>query len=387
MIRRKGRTRRFLAAAAVAVSISLGASAALFSTCGPFTDVAADVFCPFVLEVFYVGITTGTTATTYDPSSPVSRLQMATFLSRGVDAVLLRGSRRAALGQFWKRGSNAFLEINLDTNTVGTAMAVSDGTDVFVSNTVNGKVFRVRNDGKVLETTTGAAGAYGLVSAGGKIWVTSTPGNGDLYSIQPSVGAGFFGWYAFTGANPTDITFDGTSIWTANLSGSVSRFNPATPAFSMVTTGFVSPFGILFDGSNVWVTDIGLNKLQKLDGNAAILQTVTVGSSPRFPMFDGANIWVPNFLSNSVSIVHASTGAVVSTLTGNGLNGPVAAAFDGERAMVTNYSGDSLSLWKAADLTTIGTVTLPPGSAPNGACSDGVNFWVALYGRGTLLRF
>ncbi|HEV8117299.1 MAG TPA: hypothetical protein VGQ32_02175, partial [Thermoanaerobaculia bacterium] len=63
--------------------------------------MAADSFCPFVLEVFFVGVTTGTTATTYDPTTAVSRLQMAAFLSRSVDGVLKRGSRRAAMKQFW----------------------------------------------------------------------------------------------------------------------------------------------------------------------------------------------------------------------------------------------------------------------------------------------
>src|SRR5262249_47637964 len=82
-------------------ALLLGAATALLGTCGPFTDVAADVFCPFVLEIFYLGITTGTTATTYDPASNVSRLQMAAFLSRTVDGVLKRGSRRAILDQFW----------------------------------------------------------------------------------------------------------------------------------------------------------------------------------------------------------------------------------------------------------------------------------------------
>ena len=76
--------------------VLLGASSALFGVCGPFTDVAADSFCPFVLEIFYLAITTGTTPTTYDPTSNVNRLQMAAFLSRSVDGVLRRGSRRVA---------------------------------------------------------------------------------------------------------------------------------------------------------------------------------------------------------------------------------------------------------------------------------------------------
>src|SRR6185295_451701 len=95
------RARRVFASFAFAAAIAAGASSALRGICGPFTDVAGDAFCPFVLEIFSLGITTGTTPTTYDPSSNVSRLQMAAFLSRTVDGVLKRGSRRASLDQFW----------------------------------------------------------------------------------------------------------------------------------------------------------------------------------------------------------------------------------------------------------------------------------------------
>src|SRR6266498_1411184 len=98
------------------LTVLLGASSALLGVCGPFTDVAADAFCPFVLEVFYLGITTGTTPTTYDPASSVSRLQMAAFLSRSVDGVLKRGSRRAALNRYWTSSS----ELSLGLTTVGT---------------------------------------------------------------------------------------------------------------------------------------------------------------------------------------------------------------------------------------------------------------------------
>src|SRR6266508_4476268 len=82
-------------------TVIFGGASGLLGVCGPFTDVAADAFCPFVLEIFTLGITTGTTPTTYDPTSSVNRLQMAAFLSRSVDGVLKRGSRRAALDQFW----------------------------------------------------------------------------------------------------------------------------------------------------------------------------------------------------------------------------------------------------------------------------------------------
>src|SRR5262249_42606154 len=145
-----------------------------------------------------------------------------------------------------------------------------------------------------------------------------------------------------------------------------------------VTTGFSVPLGALFDGANVWVTDQAQGTLLKLNSGGAVLLTVTVGSSASAPVFDGANIWVPNQGSNSVSVVRAINGAVLATLTGNGLNLPFHAAFDGERVLVTNQQGGggSVSLWKAADLTAIGNL-LTGGSAVY-ACSDGANFWFTL---------
>src|SRR6476661_6385234 len=85
----------------VSAALLSGGAGALLGLCGPFTDVTDATFCPFVLEIFTLGITTGTTPTTYAPTDPVSRLQMAAFLSRTVDGVLQRGSRRAALNRFW----------------------------------------------------------------------------------------------------------------------------------------------------------------------------------------------------------------------------------------------------------------------------------------------
>ena len=87
------------------------ASASLRATCGPFTDAAADAFCPFVLEILTLGITTGTTATTFDPTSDVTRLRMAAFLGsdgrsdaparqrEGAPGPVLHASERARPGR------------------------------------------------------------------------------------------------------------------------------------------------------------------------------------------------------------------------------------------------------------------------------------------------
>ena len=48
----------------------------------PFTDVAASSASADIARIYGLGITTGTTATTYTPKTPVTRAQMASFLTR-----------------------------------------------------------------------------------------------------------------------------------------------------------------------------------------------------------------------------------------------------------------------------------------------------------------
>ena len=373
--------------------VLLGASSALFAVCGPFTDVAADGFCPFVLEIFYLGITTGTTPTTYDPSGNVNRTQMAAFLSRTVDQTLQRGARRAALKHFWTPQNSGALGIT----TVGSSpvLVESDGADLWVANGGGGgTVSRVRgSDGKLLETWTGTGGAYGVLVAMGRIFVTGAMNPGQLYRIDPTQAPGAVSTVASNlGIVPLAIAFDGSRIWTTNAGppGSVSIVTPgaAIPwTVTTVTTGFSSIRAALYDGANVWVADNGAGTLLKLDGSGTILQTVTVGIFPQLPVFDGASIWVPSFSTASVSVVRASSGTVLATLTGNGLNGPLAAAFDGQTVLITNKAGDSVSLWKAADLTALGAFGTGVSTGPLGACSDGVNFWVTLQLVNKLARF
>ncbi len=111
-----------------------------------------------------------------------------------------------------------------------------------------------------------------------------------------------------------------------------------------------------------------------------------MGNGPFLPVFDGTNIWVPNSSSNTVTVVRASTGAVLASLTGNGMSQPNTAAFDGEIILVAN-GGNSVSMWKATDLSPVGSLGTDPGTFPVGACSDGLNFWVTFQGTNKLARF
>jgi hypothetical protein len=387
----------------ILITLASGRLRADSGTCGgqmiavPFNDVVGSPFFCEIAAAFFSGLTNGTTATTFSPGDPVLREQMAAFTTRTLDQSLKRGSRRAALGQFWTTQGGG----NLGITDVGTQprQVKSDGADLWVANHDSATVSRVRaSDGKLLETWTGATNAFGVLVAMGKVFVTGDTDPGSLYQIDPTQPAGMVTTLSSgLGSLSRGIAFDGGRIWTANtgfpLPGSVSiiTLNPTT--VTNVTTGFNLPLGIVYDGANIWVTDDvsgDVDKLHKLDSNGNILMSIDVGGRPGLPIFDGINIWVPNFLSGTVTVVRAIgplSGTVLATLSGNGLNGPAQAAFDGERILVTNSAGTSVSLWKASDLTPIGTFSTGAGAFPVGVCSDGVNFWITLRFADKLARF
>src|SRR5436190_2497603 len=67
----------------------------------PFTDVQGNAFFCQIAAAYFSGLSNGTSATTYSPTAPVAREQMAAFVTRTLDQSLKRGSRRAALDQWW----------------------------------------------------------------------------------------------------------------------------------------------------------------------------------------------------------------------------------------------------------------------------------------------
>jgi outer membrane lipoprotein-sorting protein len=365
----------------------------------PFTDVQGNQFFCAIALAYFSGLTNGTSATTYSPSNPVPREQMAAFVGRTLDQSLRRGSRRAALGQWWTSRNPAAQP----RTTVGDnpQFLVSDGTDVWVSNTDSNSISRVRaSDGALLNAVSVSINQpQGIIVAAGSKWVAGpnpfNSNDGLLTRFDSLSAAG----YVLPGAtNPIGITFDGENIWTANYSdgitgGSLTRFNISAQTATIFTASynFSPPLGILYDGANLWVTVPSLNVVRRVNqANGSSLQNIPVGQFPKFPAFDGANLWVPNSNEQSVTVVRAVgqlQGTVLATLTNNGLNLPQQVAFDGERVLVTNNGSDSVSLWKATDLTPLGTFSFGLNTFPFGICSDGTKFWVSLLGLDQIVSF
>jgi hypothetical protein len=352
----------------------------------PFTDVAGNLFFCEIAEAFFSGLTNGTTPTTYSPGQNVPREQMAAFITRTLDQSLRRGSRRAALKQFWTPKFDGF-----GFTTVGGTpeLVACDGADLWVTDVSGGTVSRVRaSDGKLLETWTGADFAVGVVVAAGKVFVTGSTSPGKLYQIDPTQPAGMVTTLTSSlGDSPRGIAFDGSRIWTANFGGSVSIVSLGTWTVNTVP-GFSLLSGLVYDGANMWVTNQGApGKLFKLDSNGLPIQTIDTGASPS-PVFDGTNIWVA--CQGSIVVVRASTGTVIATLHDFLIQNPVAGAFDGERIVFTDGgdgTGGYITVWKAADLTFLNVVGPGEKTPLVGVCSDGLNFWIALSETGQLARY
>jgi DNA-binding beta-propeller fold protein YncE len=357
----------------------------------PFTDIQGNGFFCQIAAAYFSGLTNGTSATTYSPGAPVAREQMAAFVTRTLDQSLKRGSRRAALDQWWTPQTPE----TLGTTTVGDQpMSIkSDGELVWVANFVGNSISCIQaSDGKLIKTYTGVTKPRALVVARGKIYVAGNEPAGKLYSIDPTSASSTATFVTDIGSNPIALAFDGEFIWCTNFVGNIYRINfDPDPVVAIVDPALGIPASLIYDGANIWVIDQGDNKIKKLNGGGtSVLQDVVVGSSAQPPIFDGTNIWVPNYNNDTITVIRASTGVVLATLTGNGLNGPGQVAFDGERILVVNRDGNGVSLWKASDLTPLGnfsTGTAGGGSSPEGVCSDGLNFWITLSGYDKVARF
>jgi hypothetical protein len=401
---RHGAIRCVLAALSAAAALSAGAAVRIAQDqCGPFTDVTPQ-FCPYVLEMYYLGITAGTSATTYSPNNPVTRGQAAVFVSKGINQALARSSKRAALGQWWLTAPHWDAGLGIAPGLDEAQGCTCDGADVWAADSGQNTVVRFRaSDGKIVDSWTVATRPFQVLSAMGRIFIADVePGvPGSLYMIDPAQPSGDATLVAGNlGAQPQRIVFDGARLWTVNADGgaATSSLSIVTPdsgtpwPVTTVTQGFSFLEDIVWDGSSIWVTDGGAGSLLRLDANGAIVQTVPA-SNPGRMVFDGTNIWVLQFhgkrTPSDILVVRAITGEIVATLSGNGPTIAQRGAFDGRRIMIGNTDPPNvspISLWDAASLQPLGTFSsglnnsFEPG--PNGICSDGVSFFLTFPGRG-----
>jgi hypothetical protein len=345
--------------------------------CGPFTDVSPSI-CPYVLEMYYLGVTAGTTPTTFSPDNTVTRGQAAVFVSKAVNQSLARSRRRAALGQW---GKSSYLTWSSGVGVVPldglTGQLTSDGENVWAVGSSG--IYRVRaSDGVLVDTWPITTGAVSPLIVLGRLFFAGSPtlNTWNLYMIDPTQPPGPpVNVAALPPNGPSALVFDGFSIWAANGGNSlevVSLYGPMPWPVANYSMGFTAPSNMVFDGSNMWVLDSG--KLLKVNSSGSILQTVNV--SPNFfgPMvFDGSNVIVGNY------VFRAADGQLLTSMN---IGFPTQIAFDGERLLFMSccsQDGTALTLMRAADFSIIQQDNFSGLGPPYafGVVSDGVGFWAA----------
>ena len=360
------------------------------ANCGPFTDVQdSDPACPAILQIYSLGLTAGTSPTTFGPIEPVTRQVLAAMLAASGRSTSRTENLRTALGQTWTLTDKAALA----KTTVGAnpRFCKADGADVWVSVTDTGEVKRIRaSDGTVLGTWTGATGAGGVLVAMGKVFVGGTGGN--LWVVNPATPGPVTALTTSLGNSPagaSPVAFDGTNIWVGNVTDSTLSIVSPTGATATMPA-FLQPRGWIYDGANMWVASDGSPGMFKYDSAGNPILFKALSGVQGIPAFDGSVMWVPMRDSDTLLLIRPSNGELVATLSGNGLSQPLAAAYDGQRVLVTNAAGGGMtvSVWRAADRFPLGSVEVGPVfSNPYAPCSDGIQFWIPLSGTGQLARF
>ena len=181
------------------------------------------------------------------------------------------------------------------------------------------------------------------------------------------------------------IAFDGDNLWVTEYSNADVRVFRARDGLAVATYTVAlpaaSPHGIAFDGINMWIanSESGGNTVSVLRASTgALVMTATVNYDPQAVVFDGAQIWVANFgdgAGNTVSVLDASTGATIRTIT-VGFS-PRALAFDGQKVWVANDQDGTLSVLDALTGASVVTITLTPGL--RGLAFDGEKMWAGFW--------
>src|SRR3546814_16053317 len=94
--------------AATPTAQDTGALCADAGSDNPFTDVVQGSHQDNIICLAAAGIAGGTTASTFDPSSPVRRDQVAGFLARAIDLANLLGVADADLNELPSAGTDPF---------------------------------------------------------------------------------------------------------------------------------------------------------------------------------------------------------------------------------------------------------------------------------------
>jgi YVTN family beta-propeller protein len=186
--------------------------------------------------------------------------------------------------------SNTVSKINPNTNTVtaggtitvgnGPRGIASDGTYLWVANSKDDTVSRIKIADSTVSTFPVGDNPQGVAVGAGSVWVANS-GYNFVSRINPA-GEVIATIELLNGVDgPQGLSFDGTSVWVSYFgSDSVWKIDPAT---NLATAGSVTvqdPIGIAADSTSVWVAGSTGGTVSKLDTTGSLAATADISLGP-----------------------------------------------------------------------------------------------------------
>lgn len=334
----------------------------------------------------------GSGLTNLSPLAVSNALSAAATKNRTTETI---NPMQAALMK-WYVGSGTKVTVGVSPRAL-----VFDGTCLWVGNSGDGTVTRVRTSDGIALGTYGVGRQPGSMAFdGANVWVVNELDHTvtklrtlDGTYAHGSVEASTF----WADVCPRAITFDGANLWVSALGqdgGSLTELKASDGSFSggnLYSSSFWlnggTPKASAFDGVHLWVatenlwngTDYfdGVLKVNVTDGSVVVMYPAC--PSPASMVFDGANLWISSAQNGTVTKLRTSDGETVGTYSVG--SNPGCMTFDGNHVWVVNRGDATVTKIHVIDGTyengTRENSTYPAGLSPQGIAFDGVNVWVA----------
>jgi peptide/nickel transport system substrate-binding protein len=211
----------------------------------------------------------------------------------------------------------------------------------------------------------------GVAIGDGAVWVSNNL-SGTVSRIDPA--AGRVVQTIPVGNAPAGVAVGYGSVWVTNSSDrTVTRINPITDATVQTIPLGAGATGVVAALGGVWLTDEAGGRVLRIDPSTdQITQTISVGTGPTaIAAADGA-VWVTNSLDGTVSRIDPQTNTVVATIAVG--DGPDAIALGAGGVWVANEFGGTLSLVDPATDTVAHTIRL--GNRPLSVAMSHGLVWV-----------
>ena len=262
-----------------------------------------------------------------------------------------------------------------------------DGTFIYVANSGNNTVMRIRASTGVVEgPPIAAVSSPGEMAFDGTyIYVANILGN-TVTRIRASTGV-VEGSPIPVGTRPDGIVFDGTFIYVANaFSNDVTRIRASTGVVEgdPIAVGY-TPGGMAFDGTFIYVAAAGSGRVERIRATTGSIgaDSIEIGPTPSSMVFDGTFVYVG--ITDNVMRIRASTGMIEGGPIAVG-GRPTSMVFDGTFVYVSDPLSNSVVRIRAST----GMIEGPPitaGNYPTGMAFDGSFIYVANQTSGTVVRF